>query len=43
MFLRASEGEEWPDLSDAALAKTVGEWLAPALAGKTALVRTHSR
>jgi ATP-dependent helicase HrpB len=37
MFLRASEGEEWPDLSDAALAQTVNAWLAPALAAKTAL------
>ena len=36
-FLRAAEGEEWPDLSDAALAATAGEWLAPALVGKTAL------
>jgi ATP-dependent helicase HrpB len=36
-FLRASEGEPWPDLSDAALGETVGEWLAPMLAGKTAL------
>ncbi len=37
MFLRASEGDEWPDLSDAALSKTVGEWLAPALTIKTAI------
>jgi ATP-dependent helicase HrpB len=37
MFLRASEGEEWPDLSDAALAQTVNAWLAPALAAKTTL------
>jgi len=41
MFLRASEGQttdhQWPDLSDAALAATAGEWLGPALAGKTAL------
>jgi ATP-dependent helicase HrpB len=37
MFLRLSEGEEWPDLSDAALAQTVNAWLAPALAAKTAL------
>lgn len=29
-------GEDWPDLSDAALAQDVG-WLAPFLAGKTAL------
>jgi ATP-dependent helicase HrpB len=37
MFLRVSDRESWPDLSDAALAETAGEWLAPALAGKTAL------
>src|SRR5499427_8922468 len=39
MFLRRSEGVEWPDLSDAALAAGVAEWLAPALAGKTALAK----
>ncbi len=38
MFLRRAEGDEWPDLSDAALAANAAEWLAPALAGKTALV-----
>jgi ATP-dependent helicase HrpB len=41
MFLRASEDQttdhQWPDLSDAALAATSGQWLKPALAGKTAL------
>ena len=37
MFLRRAEGDEWPDLSDAALAATAEDWLAPALAGKTAL------
>jgi ATP-dependent helicase HrpB len=37
MFLRASEGEEWPDLSDAALTRTVSAWLMPMLAAKTAL------
>jgi ATP-dependent helicase HrpB len=37
LFLRLSEGEEWPDLSDTALAQTVNAWLAPALAAKTAL------
>jgi ATP-dependent helicase HrpB len=36
-FLRASEGEPWPDLSDASLGNAAGEWLAPTLAGKTAL------
>ena len=37
MFLRRAEGEEWPDLSDAALASTAAEWLAPSLDGKTAI------
>ena len=37
MFLRRAEGEEWPDLSDAALTATIGDWLAPHLDGKTAL------
>jgi ATP-dependent helicase HrpB len=40
MFLRASDGDEsgsWPDLSDAVLAKTASEWLAPMLVAKTAL------
>jgi ATP-dependent helicase HrpB len=31
-FLRAALGDEWPDLSDAALLASVGEWLAPRLA-----------
>jgi ATP-dependent helicase HrpB len=38
-FLRHSEGEEWPDLSDAALAQTTSEWLAPFFTGKTALAQ----
>ena len=37
MFLRKAEGENWPDLSDAALAATSDEWLAPALYDKTQL------
>jgi ATP-dependent helicase HrpB len=37
MFLRRAEGDEWPDLSDAALAASAAAWLSPALAGKTAL------
>ncbi|WP_375456771.1 ATP-dependent helicase HrpB [uncultured Methylobacterium sp.] len=36
-FLRAAEGEAWPDLSDAALAATVEAWLAPALIGRLGL------
>ncbi len=41
-FLRASEGEPWPDLSDAALEKTAGEWLTPMLTGKTRLAEITS-
>ncbi len=37
MFLRAAEGGEWPDLSDAGLAATAETWLSPALSDKTAL------
>ncbi|MDE1571125.1 ATP-dependent helicase HrpB [Aquabacter sp. P-9] len=37
MFLRAAEGEPWPDLSDAALAQAPQDWLAPYLEGRTAL------
>jgi ATP-dependent helicase HrpB len=37
LFLRAAEGEEWPDLSDAALAASAGAWLAPLFADRTAL------
>jgi ATP-dependent helicase HrpB len=37
MFLRAAEGDEWPDLSDAALAVRAEEWLLRLLADKTAL------
>ncbi len=36
-FLRKAEGEEWPDLSGDALARSAAEWLAPFLAGKIAL------
>jgi ATP-dependent helicase HrpB len=34
-FLRRLEGEEWPDLSDDALAATAADWLAPLLIDKT--------
>ncbi len=37
MFLRHAEGDEWPDLSDTALAGASAEWLAPFITGKTAL------
>src|SRR5207244_1376896 len=36
MFLRKAEGDEWPDLSDAALTANI-DWLLPALADKTAI------
>ena len=36
LFLRRAEGEEWPDLSDAAL-EASPDWLAPFLLGKTSL------
>ncbi len=36
-FLRKAEGDEWPDLSNDALARSAAEWLAPFLTGKTAL------
>jgi len=39
MFLRRAEDEEWPDLSDTALAANIGGWLAPLLADKTALAQ----
>ena len=38
-FLRRSEGNEWPDLSDNTLARTAAEWLAPFLTSKTALAQ----
>ena len=37
MFLRASEGDAWPDLSETALIDTRETWLMPALFGKTSL------
>jgi len=38
-FLRKAEGDEWPDLSDDALARSIADWLAPFLSGKTALAQ----
>jgi ATP-dependent helicase HrpB len=38
-FLRKAEGDEWPDLLDAALARTAAEWLAPFLTDKTSLAQ----
>ncbi|TKT71608.1 ATP-dependent helicase HrpB [Afipia massiliensis] len=37
MFLRAASPEDWPNLSDSALADTRNDWLAPALFDKTSL------
>ncbi len=37
MFLRAAEGDEWPDLSDAGLVAEIDTWLVPALSDKTSL------
>ncbi len=39
MFLRAASPDEWPDLSDAALAARREDWLVPALFDKTALAQ----
>ncbi len=36
-FLRAAEGEPWPDLGDDALRETIALWLGPFLLGKTGL------
>ena len=36
-FLRAAEGEEWPDLGDAALARSAEDWLAPFIIGRANL------
>ena len=38
-FVRNAEGGAWPDLSDATLAASVAEWLAPFLVGKTSLAQ----
>ncbi len=37
LWMRKAEGEAWPDVSDAALAEGVLDWLAPRLAGLTRL------
>jgi ATP-dependent helicase HrpB len=36
-FLRRAEGDEWPDLSDAALAASAEDWLAPFIQGRVSL------
>ncbi len=38
-FMAGIEPDVWPDLGDAALAKTAGDWLAPLLEGRTALTQ----
>ncbi len=43
MFLRKAEGEEWPDLSDAALAARLDDWLVPALYDKTSAAAISAR
>jgi ATP-dependent helicase HrpB len=42
MFLRKAEGDDWPDLSDAALAAQRETWLVPALFDKTSLKELSS-
>jgi ATP-dependent helicase HrpB len=42
MFLRKAEGDDWPDLSDHALAAQREDWLAPALFDKTSLKQFSS-
>ena len=37
MFLRKAEGDEWPDLSDAALGARRDDWLVPLLSNKSSL------
>ncbi|NKC31402.1 ATP-dependent helicase HrpB [Falsiroseomonas selenitidurans] len=41
-WMRQAEGEAWPDLSDAALAATAADWLAPHLQGKTKLAEAKA-
>jgi len=41
MFLRKAEGEEWPDLSDAALAATLDDWFGTFLEFKTSVEDIH--
>ena len=36
-FLRKAEGDEWPDLSDAAFAENAVDWLAPFILGRASL------
>jgi len=42
-FLRAAEGEVWPDLSDAALLANLGDWAEPLLEGRTSLAQVSAQ
>jgi ATP-dependent helicase HrpB len=41
MFLRRADGDEWPDLSETALAASLEDWLGPVLEFKTAVEDIH--
>jgi ATP-dependent helicase HrpB len=41
-WMRAAEGEDWPDWSDAALVAAVQDWLAPHLHGRTKLAEAKA-
>jgi ATP-dependent helicase HrpB len=41
MFLRKAEGDEWPDLSDAALAASIDDWFGTVLEFKTSVDGIH--
>jgi ATP-dependent helicase HrpB len=41
-FLRAARGEEWPDLSDAALSRDGAAWLAPFVGGRRSLAEVEA-
>ena len=42
-FLRRAEGEEWPDLSDAALLASLADWAPALLEGRTALSQVQAQ
>ena len=41
MFLRKAEGDEWPDLSDAALSASIDDWFGSILEFKTSVDEIH--
>ncbi|MGD9670368.1 MAG: ATP-dependent helicase HrpB [Hyphomicrobiaceae bacterium] len=41
-FLRVTDPASWPDLSDGALARSVADWLAPYLSGKSRLAEIEA-